>query len=625
MKHLITLAFCAVIGLLPAQAGTFADEVSEKDSLLLHYGGSPSSTQKGTGYSSQIGAALEFPAEKLAPYKGNKITGIRFYVNRANSISDIQGFVSRKLGETPLSTENVQTVQTSQWNLITFETPVEITGDSLFIGYQMQADEYPLAMRVSGDEPTLGDWYYEGEKWSHANKSNGTYVFAIQMVIKGENIPLYNAEFTQITLPTYVKTDSAYQIKGYITNKGVREINSLEIAYGAEGKDKTTSTVEGLSILSGDGGAFEIPDFKANAAGDQEIIFEITKVNNNEDWNPADNTAVGSIIARDHFTRRKVLVENNTSESCPSCPSAHKSLDQACEGKENLVRLEHHAGFVEDKFSLPQSWEIFTHFSPTYSFAPGLMVDRTNLDAYGTTPPFQDLSTPIFDISYKNKATLQQWIESVEDVPALVQLEIKTTYNEEDRSAVIQVKGNKLDIDLIQEMAYLTVCITEDSVFTSNQTSGGKEYYHNHMARVFLTPAFGDEIQMDQPFEKEYTASIPENWKLKDLTVVAFMGNYDPKDLNNSLVYNSEWAPLYVPDGIYATETTNNLYVYNAGNGRLHIQGEYERAEAYTLSGTCIATASSDSHELNVGNQPQGVIIVKLYHDKGVKSCKVVL
>ncbi len=624
MKHLITLAF-AFMSLLPAQARISADEVSEKDSLLLHYGGITSSNQQGNGYSSQIGAAIEFPAEILAPYAGNKITAVRFYLNQLGSVSDIKGFITRKLGEEPISVKGSEAVQGNKWNQINFETPFEITGDSLFIGYQMEADGYPLAMKISGDKPSLGDWYYNGEKWDHANKANGTYVFAIEIVMKGENLPLYNAEFIKIVLPTYAKTDSVYEVKGHINNKGVREINSLEIVYGIEGEKKNTSTVEGLSIPSGNAGTFTMPDFKISKAGNLELAFEITQVNGNEDWNPADNQTTGSIIARDHFTRRKVLIENNTSESCTSCPLAHATLEEACYGKTNLVRLEHHAGFVRDKFAVDQSWEIFRYFSPTYSFAPGLIVDRTNLNAYGTTPPRSDVDTPIFEISYKGKKDLQKWVESVEDVPALVNLKLEADYDKTDRSLIIKVEGNKLDIDLIQEVAYLTVCITEDSVFTSNQSSGGDEYYHNHMARAFLTPAFGDEIQMKEPFEKEYSTTIPENWKIKDLKVVAFMGNYDPVNLNNSVVYNSEWAPLKDIKNINTTENTNDLYVYNAGNGRLSIQGEYERAEAYTLSGTCIATSNDNNKELNVGSQLQGVIIVKLYHDKGVKSCKVVL
>jgi hypothetical protein len=75
--------------------------------------------------------------------------------------------------------------------------------------------------------------------------------------------------------------------------------------------------------------------------------------------------------------------------------------------------------------------------------------------------------------------------------------------------------------------------LAEENVVAAQLTNSGVDsnYIHKNVVRAFLTRFNGDvlnaELTPGRVFEKEYTLNnLPQNWKLNDLKVVAFIHRF---------------------------------------------------------------------------------------------------
>lgn len=248
------------------------------------------------------------------------------------------------------------------------------------------------------------------------------------------------------------------------------------------------------------------------------------------------------------FSQRKVLVEVFSTERCTNCPAGHETLAYALGGKPDVIELVHHAGFFTDKFTIPEStkYEWF-YKSDEYmtSFAPAFMMDRTHWDAL---PDYYYYSAPM-SMSFGSKALKAAYAEAAA-VPGLANISISPTYDADTRSLALEVEAEALVATEGYEHPTLNVFLVENNVFSISQEGSFGSYTHQHLVRQCLTTTWGEAFEAGGKQRSMYDVLIPDDWNPDNMTVVAFVANYNPRSNADCRVMNAEEVPLYDPMGI---------------------------------------------------------------------------
>lgn len=248
------------------------------------------------------------------------------------------------------------------------------------------------------------------------------------------------------------------------------------------------------------------------------------------------------------FSQRKVLVEVFSTERCTNCPAGHETLAYALGGKPNVIELVHHAGFFTDKFTITEStaYEWFYKSNEyTSSFAPAFMMDRTHWD---DLPDYYYYPNPM-SMSFGSKA-LKAAYAAAAAVPGLADISITPTYNADERLLALDVEAEALVASEGYEHPALNVFLVENEVFSVSQEGTFGSYTHQHIARQCLTTTWGEGFEAGGTISRHYEVTLPDAWDADNMTVVAFVANYNPRSNADCRVMNAEEVPLYDPMGI---------------------------------------------------------------------------
>ena len=100
-------------------------------------------------------------------------------------------------------------------------------------------------------------------------------------------------------------------------------------------------------------------------------------------------------------------------------------------------------------------------------------------------------------------------------------------------------------------MPVLSVLLVENGI-VSYQAPDYDDYLHDHVVRRFVTAPLGDAVTLTEDEEKTYSykISIPDGYRPENMSVVAFVSNFNASDPNDCEVYNSETAPLPQGGGV---------------------------------------------------------------------------
>lgn len=242
------------------------------------------------------------------------------------------------------------------------------------------------------------------------------------------------------------------------------------------------------------------------------------------------------------FNQRNVLLEVFSTERCTNCPAGHETLAYALGDKPNVIELVHHAGFFTDKFTIPEStkYEWF-YKSDEYmsSFAPAFMMDRTHWDAL---PDYYYYSAPI-SMSFGSKALKAAYAEAAA-VPALANISIAPAYNADERLLSLDVEAEALVATEGYEHPALNVFLTENEIFSVSQEGTFGSYTHQHLVRQCLTTTWGEDFEAGGTISRHYEVTLPDGWNPENMTVVAFVANYNARSNADCRVMNAEEVKL---------------------------------------------------------------------------------
>ena len=590
-----------------------ASQATAEETLSMEYGYCGTMTsQIGWGVAGTIRAVIEVPQEVAAKYQGAQITRVLAGMGNDGG-SDTKIIIMLTLNDAELLYSQKTKFVAKEWNEVDLETPFTIDGEGFFIGYEVTVTSeksYPVGVDSEVPSP-YGDIcaMYDTEKkewvWEHLSE----YDFGnncIKFILSGDNLPRHNLALQSVTAKEYVKMGEPFAIKGVVKNLAALTAEKFEVSYKIGDNEAVVNTFE-ATIASGETATFTIENIVVEQDGAYDFTVEVVSVNGNEDEDYSDNSFTYTINSMSNLVPRKVLIEEFSTTQCGNCPRVHTVMGEILEGRDDLAIVVHHTGYGQDNYTISAS-RSYLNFYESSTYAPALMLDRTNLadqgaEGYDPTAGSCPAPGPVFAPSSKKE--IERYIDYCMAQPAFVTVNIEDTYNPETRELTVRVYGESV-IELPQT-PYLNIFITESGM-VNYQAGGGNDYVHNHAIRAVLTNTWGDELEMTNlQYDETRTYTLDKKWNPDNMNVIAFIAHYDGTNMNNCNVYNTEHKDLDYDSS--AAKIGNDKVSVWAANGMIYIAGSYEQAEVFAIDG-CLVAKTHNATAIDVENN--GIYVVRV-------------
>jgi hypothetical protein len=465
--------------------------------------------------------------------------------------------------------------------------------------------------------------------------------------------PTDDAFLTGFYMPIEVKQNGFADVSGSLFNHGSAPISNITITYTNNGSNpQNFSPTLAQPIQPNEKYDFihSVP-FQATNLGLNEIELFVTAINTGTDGNPDTLTEDPFVNQGLVGTRKQVLMEEFSTAPCQFCPDAAVLVEQFEQQYGNqLIVVQHHAGFSTDAMTIPEHSEYASGLSGGSSFAPAASIDRW-------VPPGE--STPYLSRSNNGWSTP---VANRVFAPAAVDMNVETYFNFGSRQLQADVEMDFADA--VRPDARLTVFLVEDTVIGSGSGydqvnayngSAGHPYFgagnpivgypHRYVVREVLSGTWGDLIDpssVGSQQTKTYNFTVPVTYDYEQLRVVAFLSNYvqDPDEsgvnLEEIYVINSDASEVAVRGvGIEDDLVADGFSAWiapNPTNGmtRVHFEMNTQtnlKVEVVDLMGRTIQQVAQEKffageHELNfdVSEMSNGVYFVRFQSEQGVHT-----
>ena len=227
---------------------------------------------------------------------------------------------------------------------------------------------------------------------------------------------------------------------------------------------------------------------------------------NDIDWN------------RDFYHRS--LIMRFTATWCPHCPLMHQTVLRAmADYPDKLIHVAIH-GYDSNLFSSSVSSLIYTYGISGYP--TGVVDGRVQIHNEGV-----DIAAP-------------KIIAAAKETESLFGTNTGIAVNS-------SLSGRKVNIQLtayskIAGKYKLTILLLEDGIITPQSGASSGIFVHDDVARIAVTNARGDAFSLSQNQSYQsfsYSATIPEEYKIDNMKILAYI-----QDQNGSYIDNSLMAPI---------------------------------------------------------------------------------
>ena len=583
--------------------------------------------QTGTTSKDTVGAAVFVSAQDLKDKVGAELTSVSMYQIGATQPKYLRLFVASALDSVFLFDKEIDvTTLVEGWNRVELDEPILLTGDSLYLGYYLLGGS-TISQAVANNS-SVQSYIRKG---SAANWTS-TKGIAVYGTIEGDMLPAHDVVLTSEVSSMDVEMGKAFDISFCVENVAADTIRTIEMEcdLGNGKKEVRVMDVE-IPYLGVDSVVFD--NIKIDEVGLYDVKFVVTKLNGEADLNPEDNEQRVAVNVLERIVARKVLLEVFSTENCTACPKGHDIVEASIDGRhDQVIEVGHHVAFYTDQWTVPED-EIYMNFyysAIVTTFAPGGMIDRTLWSkADGHKNPYQGGdSCVVFSIE---SADVWSLLNVALSKPALAWIDLETEFSEEDSILTIKTAGKS--ITQLEGEPRLTVYVTEDNLATDKQAGWNSErqglYYQHNVNRHIATDVWGDKVELNEGFEKEYKVKIKPKWNVDNLNVVAFVHNYSTKEnvkerYTDFNVYNTEKVQVREHEVAVDDVVDAPVMVIARQDGVVEIVGEYESGVIYNVNGQAVATLRG-SPMVSIANFVNGVYIVTLTSvDGSIYNTKIV-
>lgn len=583
--------------------------------------------QTGTTSKDTVGAAVFVSAQDLQDKVGAELTSVSMYQIGATQPKYLRLFVASALDSVFLFDKEIDvTTLVEGWNRVELDEPILLTGDSLYLGYYLLGGS-AISQAVANN--SLVQSYIR--KGSAANWIS-TKGIAVYGTIEGDMLPAHDVVLTSGVSSMDVEMSKAFDVAFCVENVAADTIRTIEVEcdLGNGKKEVRVMDVE-IPYLGVDSVVFD--NIKIDEVGLYDVKFVVAKLNGEADLNPENNEQRVAVNVLERIVARKVLLEVFSTENCTACPKGHDIVEASIDGRhDQVIEVGHHVAFYTDQWTVPED-EIYMNFyysAIVTTFAPGGMIDRTLWSkADGHKNPYQGGdSCVVFSIE---SADVWSLLNVALSKPALAWIDLETEFSEEDSILTIKTAGKS--ITQLDGEPRLTVYVTEDNLATDKQAGWNSErqglYYQHNVNRHIATDVWGDKVELNEGFEKEYKVKIQQKWNVDNLNVVAFVHNYSTKEnvkerYTDFNVYNTEKVQVREHEVAVDDVVDAPVMVIVRQDGVVEIVGEYESGVIYNVNGQAVATLRG-SPMVSIANFANGVYIVTLTSaDGSIYNTKIV-
>lgn len=605
------------------------------------------------GSSTTQGQAIRLSKAKLQALKGKTIDFVEIAVGSKNTTDNkLNTFISTSLDGTPLVEGTLKVSRAYSKAKWTLPTPYTITGDEecLYIGYTAEIPSTYNMLLSDGSYDISGcNFAYKDGEWvdTYGMGKGSAYIF-----VNVDGAADYtDAIMGRNNFDGYFKAGNDYDFSARFLNAGTTTINAFDAIVTVGGKT-TTQHFDGLAIKPKEGYSFKLSGLNSNNEGNQDVNVELANVNGKGvEVDPSDNSSSGSLFFYPHDMERSLLVESFTGQDCTQCPSGHVTIDGALEAYQNvsedsIIELTHHAGYYPDMFTMEEDdFSRFFYSNPGSTFAPAVMVNRNADSSVGMAP--------VVNVDYGDIITLLSHAASAKPY---VSLNLETALDKSTRELTVKLQV-KPHTDMPSDKVLFNVYLVQDGI-KAYQANGGTNYTHSRVSRGTVTGnnwGISCELEDGKTMTWTKTITIPDSihssyWiddyidndgmysgkynpsqtnikaVLENMSVVAYVGEYDADDNTKNIIFNSCEAKLgesHMQKGFGMSTDVESVEQQPAtepavrvADGRISVSGDCERVDVYSIAG---GKVNVDSRLAN------GVYIVKLLSNGKLTTKKVLV
>lgn len=300
---------------------------------------------------------------------GFSIKGIRVEIPGGADVGAASAWMSKELNlkrkngkyvNAPDLFQQEGTIEDGFLNVV-FEEPYIIT-EPVYIGYSFTVSQLneQTAKPVIVAEGTNADGLYLHSsrtkmKWGEYSSEAGA-VSSMSVIIEGEM--QRNAAVFQKTDKLYGAADDEVDIAVRIENHGENPVESFSYTYSCAGSSGggDISLPEPLKAVWGASALVNIKLGKIDTLGDNEVFLTVTKVNGEENSDPAPTMSCG-IKIYPFIPENRPLVEEYTGLWCGWCPQGYVAMETMREEYPGrFIGLVYHSGdAMQCNFSFPTS------------------------------------------------------------------------------------------------------------------------------------------------------------------------------------------------------------------------------------------------------------------------------
>lgn len=236
--------------------------------------------------------------------------------------SDFKIWISRTSPESMDMIDYVQQVNVSSLgegvNEIILDTPFEVNGTDLYVGYTASITDRAYFVQVS-DNATPNAFFYRNSSENVIRNYSSDGRLALQILIEGGTYPTDIAAVEDFGQNTVFKGDGTY-IPVTIINKGKNPIDNFSFVITTDGSSSTAEETMQISSLAFNGRKTVSIYFSSDTeARKYNKTITITKVNGVPNNYP-QNSASGSLITVTSSPASLPVVEEFTGTWCGYCP-----------------------------------------------------------------------------------------------------------------------------------------------------------------------------------------------------------------------------------------------------------------------------------------------------------------
>ena len=561
----------------------------ESNQRWVGYYSSDALAENGMGIPSYPGdnkAAICLSADKLQPYEGMQIVGIRFGLcaDIGGSRVFINEVKNQKISDNDAVEQTVANGVTG-WNEVKLDNPYTITGDAstaLLIGY-----DYTQI----GDNQDLGAYPFSAVQEGEANQY--LYVYCnntaqdgwgwYRFTMGGRNMSIQvlgQGDFAEYS----VTPEDFGQVIGSINNNVDIPIRFFNASATAVNSLDYVVTVDGVAgeeqhaaidpaVGQGSNGTFRVSVPCGSVDARKEVEVEVTKVNG-EDNGSKSRVAKGSIGVSSSQYPRNLVIEEFTTEQCPNCPRVAGYMDEYFETADvdHVYGVCHHAAFYTDWLTKQCDQDLTYLFNDAgYTYAPAVMFNRE--------PDFQSA----YAQGEMDNMTIPGSADEIEQIAnyyltqtlANAQLDMEVVPTEDLTQVTLKISG-EANMAYQTDDALLTVYVTEDNIAAKSQSGASGKFIHQHVIRDYNS-SWGDRLTWnDNKFTATYTFDLENEWKKDDIRFVAFLNKHNTSNVLDNRIENAIGTALKnavnAVEGVSANNNAVEVARYNAAGQQINGQ-----------------------------------------------------